>query len=216
MLLFFTIVLILAILAGVGGYAFHLTTGTRLMAQSKRDAELLLENARREAETKSKEIQLTVQQELLKAREAQQRELEAIRKKIDEHELNLTKREDTLDRKLDTLSVKQSKVDEVERQVAAREKKIAGKDEQLTAVLAEQREKLLAINGMSAEQARETAAPPDGRRVPSRGRRVDQAHHRAGPGRGPRKEPADHHHRHPAVRRRPNRRAHRQHGGHPR
>ena len=155
MLLFFTIVLILAILVGVGGYAFHLTTGTRLLAQSKRDAEQVIETARREAETKGKEIQVSVQQELLKAREAQNRELEAIRKKIDEHELNLSKREDTLDRKLDTLSVKQNKVDEVERQVAAREKKIAGKEEQLTGVLAEQREKLLAINNMSADQARE-------------------------------------------------------------
>lgn len=155
MLLFFTIVIILAVLIGVGIYVFHITAGTRLLSQAKRDADVVLDNARREADTKTREIQLTGQQDMLKARADQNRELEAIRKKLDELELNLTKREDTLERKLDTLSVKQKTIEEMERQISSREKKIAGKDEQVTAVLAEQREKLLHINNMSADQARD-------------------------------------------------------------
>ncbi len=126
-----------------------------MLAQAKLDAERVRENARKEAENKAKEIQLTARQEQLRLKEQYEREHEQSRKKLEEHDLRLTKREDILDRKLDTLSVKEKHLDTLDAKLVQRDKQMAAKEEQLTAVLKEQRERLLQIANMSAEQAKE-------------------------------------------------------------
>jgi ribonuclease Y len=149
------ILLSLAILGGLGIYGFHITSGRRMLAQAKLDADQLRENARREAENKAKEIQLTAKQEQLRLKEQFERENDIARKKLDEHDMRLTKREDILDRKLDTLSVKEKHLDTLDARLALRDKQMAAKEEQLTAILKEQRERLLQIASMSPEQAKE-------------------------------------------------------------
>jgi ribonucrease Y len=147
--------LIIAMLSGAGIYGFHITSGRRLLAQAKLDADQLRENARREAENKAKEIQLTAKQEQLRVKEQFERENEIARKKLEEHDLRLTKREDILDRKLDTLSVKEKHLDTLDGRLQARDKQMAAKDEQLSSILKEQRERLLQIANISPEQAKE-------------------------------------------------------------
>jgi ribonucrease Y len=145
----------LAIFGGIGIYAFHITSGRRLLAQAKLEADQLRENARREAENKAKEIQLSARQEQMKAKEQFERETETARKKLEEHETRLSKREDTLDRKLDTLSVKERHLDDLDNKLSSREKSVSAKDEQLTQVLREQRDRLLQLANMSPDQAKE-------------------------------------------------------------
>jgi ribonuclease Y len=152
---FFNILLVLAILVGAGIYAFHITSGRRMLSQAKLDADKVRENARKEAENKAKEIQLTARQEQLRLKEQYEKEHEQARKKLEEHDLRLTKREDILDRKLDTLSVKEKHLETLDAKLVQRDKQMAAKEEQLTAVLKEQRDRLLQIAGMSADQARE-------------------------------------------------------------
>jgi ribonuclease Y len=152
---FLIVVPILAFLAGAGIYAFHITSGRRMIAQAKLDADQVRENAKREAENKAKEIQLAARQEQLKLKEQFERENEAARRKLEEHDARLSKREDVLDRKLDTLTVKEKNISDMESRVASREKSVTAKDEQLTGVLREQRERLLSITGMSPDQAKE-------------------------------------------------------------
>ena len=155
MLTFFCILLTLILVAGGGYIAFHITTGKRMVDQAKLEANQHRENAKREAENKAKEIQLTARQEQLKQKEQFERENEVARKKLDEHDLRLSKREDILDRKLDTLSVKEKHLDTLDGRLAARDKQLAAKEEQLTNVLKEQRDRLLQISSMSADQAKE-------------------------------------------------------------
>jgi ribonuclease Y len=154
-MLTFSIAIMLAVVVGAAIYAFHITSGRRMLAQAKLDAEQTRENARREAENKAKEIQLAARQEQLKVKEQLERENESARKKLEEHDLRLAKREDTLDRKLDTLSVKEKNLTDLEARLAAREKGMIAKDEQLTNVLREQRDRLLQIANISPEQAKE-------------------------------------------------------------
>jgi ribonuclease Y len=149
------VVIILAVLVGAGIYAFHITSGKRMLEQARKDAEQVRENARREAENKAKEIELAAKQEQMKAKTAFERENEVARRKLEEQETRLAKREDTLDRKLDTLSVKEKHLDDQENKLAAREKSVTAKDEQLTLVLREQRDRLLQLANMSPEQAKE-------------------------------------------------------------
>jgi ribonuclease Y len=152
---FLIIVIILAVLIGAGIYAFHITSGKRMLAQAKLQADQVRENARLEAENKAKEIELRFKQEQLKLKQDFERENESARKKLEEHDARLSKREDTLDRKLDTLSVKERHLDDLESKVTAREKSVAAKEEQLTQVLREQRDRLLQLANMSPEQAKE-------------------------------------------------------------
>jgi ribonucrease Y len=144
-----------AVVIVIGIYAFHISSGRRMLAATKVEAEKVRENARREAETKSKEIALAAAAEQMKIKEQLEREQTAIRRKLEEHESRLAKREDTVDRKLDTLSVKEKRVDEAEVRVAAKEKSATAKDEQLTQILREERDRLLQVANMSPDQAKE-------------------------------------------------------------
>lgn len=147
---------LLGLIAGGGGiFAYIQATGKSAIARARTEAENLISNATKEAQNKAKEIELSAKQEQLKLKENFERENERERKKLEELEIRLSKREDTLDRKLDTLTVKERNLDDLENKLAARDKNVAQKEEQLTQVLREQRDRLLSITNLSADQAKE-------------------------------------------------------------
>src|SRR5687768_17113047 len=148
--------LLLGIVLGAGGvFAFTHFSGKNALARARQEADQIRENAKQEATNKAKEIELTARQQQLKLKEQFERENEAARKKLEEHDSRLAKREDILDRKLDTLSVKEKNLDDLEVRLANREKQVQIKEQQLDGVLKEQRDRLLQIAGISAEQAKE-------------------------------------------------------------
>ena len=151
-----TLMLILGVVLGAGGVlAFTHFSGRNVIARARQEADQIRENARQEATNKAKEIELTARQQQLKLKEQFERENETARKKLEEHDSRLAKREDILDRKLDTLSVKEKNLDDLEVRLANREKQVQMKEKDLDAILKEQRERLLSIANMSAEQAKE-------------------------------------------------------------
>jgi ribonuclease Y len=148
--------LLIGLVVGAAGvFVFLQMSAKNLLAAARSESEQLKENALKEAQNKAKEIELAAKQERLKERESFEKENQAALRKLEEHELRLTKREDILDKKLDTLSVKEKNLDDLERRLNAQQKQVATKDEQLTKALAEQRERLLQLANMSAEQAKE-------------------------------------------------------------
>jgi ribonuclease Y len=151
-----TIGLLIGLAVGAGGvFALMQMTGRNILSSARKEAEQLRENTLKEAQNKAKEIELAAKQNQLKERESFEKENQAAIRKLEEHENRLAKREDILDKKLDTLSVKEKQLDEIERRVTAREKSATQKDDQLTKVLAEQRERLLQLANISADQAKE-------------------------------------------------------------
>jgi ribonuclease Y len=148
-------ILIGLVLGGGAVFAFVQMSARNILTRARAEAEQIKENATREAQNRAKEIELAAKQEQLRHKGAYERENEAARRKLEELENRLSKREDTLDRKLDTLSVKEKNLDDLERRVTQREKAVAAKEEQLTQVLKEQRDRLLQITGLSADQAKE-------------------------------------------------------------
>ncbi|MEO6435510.1 MAG: ribonuclease Y [Tepidisphaeraceae bacterium] len=151
-----TLMLLVGLVIGAGGVLlFTQLAGKSALARARQEADQLRENARVEASNKAKEIELTARQQQLKLKEQFEKDNESARRKLEEHDTRLAKREDVLDRKLDTLSVKEKTLDNLESRVSAREKQLTMKEEQLDGVLKEQRERLLAVAGMSAEQAKE-------------------------------------------------------------
>src|SRR4051794_33264324 len=148
--------LLIGLAVGAGGvFLFVSMAGKSALSRARMEADRIRENARQEASNKAKEIELSAKQQQLKLKEQFERENETARKKLEEHDIRLSKREDTLDRKLDTLSVKEKMLDDQDSKLANREKQVQIKEQQLEAVLKEQRDRLLQIAGMSAEQAKE-------------------------------------------------------------
>ena len=152
----FSIGILIGLIAGaIGLYAFLINSGRNLVAKARQEADMLGQQARLEAENKAKEIELKARSEQIEIRNKFEKETEAARNELKSHEGRLAKREDILDRKLDTLSVKEKHLEDLENRLSKKEQVVTQKDEQLTAVLKEQRDRLLQITGMSPDSARE-------------------------------------------------------------
>ena len=102
--------------------------GVRTIRDAKREADRVLSDARHEAQTQAKQLELDARNELAKRREEFDRETNASRNELKEAERRVTKREDNLDRKLDTLTTKERFFDELEVKIKDREKSVAVKD----------------------------------------------------------------------------------------
>ena len=152
----YAIGIIIGLILGGGAVWGLLQMGARNAIKAARlQADQIRSNAALEAQNKAKEIELAAKQEQLKVREEFEREHENARNNMKGLEQRLNKREDTLDRKLDTLAMKEKHLDDLEARLARREKGMADKELQLDKTLAEQRERLMQISGMSSEQARD-------------------------------------------------------------
>ena len=152
----FTIGLLVGLIVGaIAVYVFLSMSGRKIIAQAKIDAEQVRATAKAEAENKAREMELKAKADQVKLREQFDKETELFRKEMRDHETRLTKREDIMDKKLDTLSVKERHMEEMEVRLTNRQKLVESKDEQMTKVLAEQRERLLQVSGMNVDQAKE-------------------------------------------------------------
>ena len=148
--------LVIGLAGGVVGALFYIKgSAANALTAARAEADRIRENAEREAQNKAKEIELAARQSQLKLKEQFERENEAARNEVKAHDARLTKREDLLDRKLETLAMKEKHLDELENRLANRDRTLAAKESQLTETLREQKERLMQMAGMNADQARE-------------------------------------------------------------
>ena len=143
------------IVGGGAAWALLQMAAQNALKAARTEADLMRNNAIQESQNKAKEIELAARQQQLKLREEYERENEAARNNMKQLEQRLNKREDTLDRKLDTLGMKEKHLDDQENRLARREKGMAEKEAQLDKTLTEQRDRLLQISGLSADQAKD-------------------------------------------------------------
>ncbi|HSU69610.1 MAG TPA: Rnase Y domain-containing protein, partial [Tepidisphaeraceae bacterium] len=143
------------IVGGGAAWALLQMAAQNTLKAARTEADLMRNNAIQEAQNKAKEIELAARQQQLKLREEYERENEFARNNMKQLEQRLNKREDTLDRKLDTLGMKEKHLDDQEARLARREKGMAEKEAQLDKTLTEQRDRLLQISGLSADQAKD-------------------------------------------------------------
>ncbi len=141
------------------------TLGAQTLSEARKEASRLVENAKAEAATLKKQLELDVRDELTSRREAFERELNAERAEMKEAEQRLNKREDNLDRKLDTLTTKERYLDDLDNQIKQREAVVAEKEEELERLIAErkeaderhyqeQKQTLLRLSNLSEDEAR--------------------------------------------------------------
>jgi ribonuclease Y len=140
---------------GAAVYGLLIFTGKNIVELAKNEANQYRETSKIAAESKAREIALAAQDEQRKRKDEFNKESQATRQEIKDMEARLSKREDTLDRKLDTLSVKEKNLEDLGARLTLRDRQAAAKETELTEILKEQRDKLLYISGINAEQAKE-------------------------------------------------------------
>lgn len=152
----YVIGILIGLLIGGGAvFTFFFYSGKSILAQARTNAEEFKKNALLEAETRAKEVELVAQQKQLKLKEQFEQEQTASRRRLDEHEARLDKRESTIDRKLDTLTVKERNLDDLEAKLSKQSRKLAADEQEMDRLLKEERERLLSITNLSADQAKE-------------------------------------------------------------
>ncbi|HWB52757.1 MAG TPA: ribonuclease Y [Tepidisphaeraceae bacterium] len=140
---------------GAGVLVFIQTAGRNAIARARSEADSIRQNAQKEAENKTKELELAAREERQRLKSEADKQAESQRNELKALEQRLSKREDTLDRKLDTLSVKEKNLDDLDRRIKGREQRIQAQEKELDEILAEQRNRLLQVTNMNFEQARD-------------------------------------------------------------
>lgn len=128
---------------------------TRLRLEAEQRAKQILEDAERTGETKVREAELAAKEKLLQARSEFESASRKRRSELEQVERRLTQKEDTLDKRTDDLTARDREVATRERTLGGREQTVAEKEAEVARLLAEEREKLEHIAGLTAQQARE-------------------------------------------------------------
>jgi len=143
----------LVIVAGVG-IAIAAVLLKKRGGQAKAQAEELLAQARRDADSLRKEAKVEAREEAMKAREAFDKEVAETREELRGRERQVVKREEGLDAKLETLNRKEKAVEAEQKRVSHLEETLKSEHADLDRTIAEQKEQLLKISGLGADEAR--------------------------------------------------------------
>lgn len=146
--------IVVGVVTFAGGYGFRLLQSRKSLTSAETKARQILEQAAREAETTTKQAQLEAKEQLHTLRQEFEEKTKERRAELTQLEKRLHQREELLDRKLDQFDRKEKDLAERERQLDAREQGSKRREEQLEQLVADEKEKLKTVSGLSAEEAK--------------------------------------------------------------
>ena len=117
-------------------------------------AERILDEADREADTLRKSAVVAGKEETIRLRESWEAEASRRREEIERGEKRVQERETALDRKFDILEQRDKEIGRRASELGRKEKTVSERDAELDRMLADERRRLEALAGMSAEQAK--------------------------------------------------------------
>jgi len=140
----------------------------RTVNKAKQEADLLLEKAKAQAETNTKQLELDFREQLARRREQAEAEMAKSRHALDQQDRELTKRQTDVERKLDTLGTKEKYLRDREQSLKDREHNVQSKEAELDDMLAkhrarieaaeaEQKQVLLRISNLNEDDAKREA-----------------------------------------------------------
>ena len=117
-------------------------------------AKRILAEAQREADTLRKSAVVAGKEETIKLRESWEAEAARRREEIERGEKRVQERETALDRKFDILEQRDKEIGRRASELGRKEKSVSERDAELDRMLADERRRLEALAGMSADQAK--------------------------------------------------------------
>jgi ribonuclease Y len=150
-----------ALLVGLlGGYGLSRWADRLRRAGLEREADGVLQQARRESEnliaearTKAKEAEQQAKDAIFAHREDFNKETQQVRAELKEHERRIEKREEAIDQQQQALLRKERIVDKIKREAAERREQLQRKLKETEEIAQQQTQRLLEISGLSREQA---------------------------------------------------------------
>jgi ribonucrease Y len=117
-------------------------------------AKQIVEQAQKEAQNLKKEIELEAKDLKLKLRADFEIETKETRQELKELEKRLMQREENIERKSDLIDRKEKDISQKENIIIQKQESITSKEEELVRVLAEEKQKLQRVAGMSSDEAK--------------------------------------------------------------
>ena len=140
-------IVVALILGAALGYAISRLLTKDRSARASEDAERLVRDAEKQAETLRKEALLEAKDQNFKLRQEVEAETKDRRKEIQALEARMAEREASIDRRAESL-------DKREHQLSSQQGQIAKAEKDLEDLIAEERDRLERVAGMTADQAR--------------------------------------------------------------
>ena len=132
----------------------------KILSRTKsKNLKLQLESQIKEAEKEAANIirtaQLEATAETLKKREAVAKEIEQSKSELRQAEKRLSKHEDAIDRQNEILVQREKELQQGQQSLKQRAQNVEDKDRQVSAIIAQQKNQLLKISGMSVDDAKQ-------------------------------------------------------------
>ena len=137
-----------------GGRNAEVSEQRRAKATASETATRILDEAQREADTTRKSAIVSGKEEVLKLREALERELRDRRGDVERDEKRVADREGQLDRARDSLEGRESDLKTRSGDLGKRESRIGEREKEIERMVEEERRRLEQLAGLSAEQAK--------------------------------------------------------------
>lgn len=147
----------LAILAigALVGFFLSLYIGEKGILKAREQADLLIEDARKQADKNKKETLLETKQDIHRLKLEFEKQQKEKKSELSGTENRLLQREQSLDRRSANLDKRESNIDKKEDSIERRKQSLDDKNRRLDELVEEQNEKLLEISRFTTEQARD-------------------------------------------------------------
>jgi ribonuclease Y len=146
---------VIASVAVFAGYAFRRYIAERKIQDAEAKAKYILEQAKKEAQDKRREVELEAKDLLYRMRQDFERSTQDRRQEITNLERRLSQKEENIERRLDLLEKKEKEIELRHDNIKKQEDAIKNKDNQLLLLIAEEKERLQKISSLSAEEAKQ-------------------------------------------------------------
>lgn len=148
------VIVVCTVVAFVVGFLARRKIAEKMIKSAESKAKQMLEDIKKEVEDKRKEASLEAKDLLFKIRGDFEKETKERRQELIDLEKRLIQREENLDRKVDVLDKKEKEVVQKENKIVNKEKELENKAKEFDALLAEEKQRLQRVSGLSAEEAK--------------------------------------------------------------
>jgi len=149
------IFIVIALIAMPAGYFLRKYLAEKKIQNAEAQAQHILEQAKKEAQDRRREVELEAKDLLYRMRQDFERETKERRQEISSLERRLAQKEENIDRRLDLLEKKEKEIELRTENIKKQEEALKLKDNQLHLLISEEKERLQKISSLSAEEAKQ-------------------------------------------------------------
>ncbi len=145
----------IALIAACLGYFLRKYLAEKKIKNAEAQAQHILEQAKKEAQDRRREVELEAKDLLYRMRQDFDRETKDRRQEMFNLERRLAQKEENIDRRLELLEKKEKEIEARHENIRKQEESLKVKEGQLHSLIAEEKERLQKISSLSAEEAKQ-------------------------------------------------------------